>query len=361
MLKSILPAAFAVVLGAFPGAAAAASDASATPGIADANPAAMDGDPVVARGKGFEIRRSELNKKLASTKARSPEVELPPEAEIQVTYHLIETQLVFQKATDAEKAEGKKRADERFAEILTLMTPQEFADRLKATRMTADDLRRMLFTEATADLSLARQLGLTLTDAEINTEIKKHFDNSPGAYDEPPKARIRELVLLTTVGYSSSPLPPNRIKLKQKQIYELRQQVRDGADFAALAVQFNEDFMTKNTGGMRTPFAADDVEWGNLAFAMKPNEVSDVITDSDGYRFFQLLEIVPARKVEFAEVADQIKKNLIGAENKRLAPAYLTRLSKEAGVEILDPGLKQAMAIAGSQAGAAPDPQPEKP
>jgi parvulin-like peptidyl-prolyl isomerase len=86
------------------------------------------------------------------------------------------------------------------------------------------------------------------------------------------------------------------------------------------------------------------MEFGDMAFSMKPNQISDVLTNEDGYRIFQLLEIIPAKKTEFAAIADKIKNALIGDEKRRLAPAYLNQLRKEAGVEILDPSLKAAQA-----------------
>ena len=79
----------------------------------DSNPVAgmapPSGDPVVARGKGFEIRRSQMDQVLATAKANNPQEELPADAEVHVINQLIEMQLVLQQATDEEKAEGKRR------------------------------------------------------------------------------------------------------------------------------------------------------------------------------------------------------------------------------------------------------------
>jgi parvulin-like peptidyl-prolyl isomerase len=138
-------------------------------------------------------------------------------------------------------------------------------------------------------------------------------------------------------------LPADTTEAKHKQILDLYKRVRAGEDFATLARQYNEDPMSKETGG-ELSFRANQTEFGDLAFSMKPNQISDVLTNEDGYRFFQLLEIIPAQKVEFAAIADKIKNALIGEEKRRLAPAYITQLRKEADVEILDPGLKAAQA-----------------
>jgi parvulin-like peptidyl-prolyl isomerase len=258
---------------------------------------------------------------------------------------LIEIQLILQKATDAEKAEGKKEGDLKFTDIAKSLDAQEFARRLKVAGMTADELQLKLVQDATAQLSLTRQLGASVTDADV----KAYFDKHPGALDQPAKARVRELLLLTTAGYSSDPLPFATIQARRTQIFALRDRVRAGEDFTALAKQFNEDPISKDNGG-EFSFRREQMEFGDLAFALQTNQISEVVTNSDGYRFFQLLEIIPAQKAELAAVAGRIKDGLLGGQKRRLAPAYLEKLRTEAGVEILDAGLKAQMVAAEAQA-----------
>jgi hypothetical protein len=189
-------------------------------------------------------------------------------------------------------------------------------------------------------------LGVQVTD----DEAKKYFDDYPGAFDQPKKAHIRELLLYTTLGYTSESLPEDAILAKHQQIYELYRRFQAGEDFAALARQYNEDIASKGAGG-EVSFTADQMEkvMGDLAFSMQAGQVSQVITNGDGYVFFQLLEIIPAKKATFAELADKIKKNLTGEHKRQLAPAYLEKLKQEANVEILDPRLKAMMAGAGAK------------
>ena len=74
-------------------------------------------NPVIVKGKGFEIRRSDLDQVLATAKARYPNDELPSDAAPRALAQLIEIQLVLTRATDAEKAEGMKRAEEKLAAV----------------------------------------------------------------------------------------------------------------------------------------------------------------------------------------------------------------------------------------------------
>jgi PPIC-type PPIASE domain len=323
---------------------------AANPAVAEtkSNSAAALDDPVVARGKGFEIRRSEMDQVLATAKARNPQDELPPDAEVHVINQLIEMQLVLQKATNAEKADGRQNTDVKFKDIVKTLGEPEFERRLKATHTTADGLRLMLFQEDTAQASLTRQLGIKVTDADA----KQFFDDHPGAYDQPETACVRELLLLTTSDFTTSaapPLPAAMIQAKHKQIFDLYKRVRAGEDFAALAKQYDEDPISKDNDD-KLWFRRDQMEFGDLAYSLKTNQISEVVTNVEGYRFFQLLEIRPAQKAEFATLDDRLKNMLIGKQKRALAPVYIRQLRREADVEILDPKLKADNAAAEAKA-----------
>jgi len=351
-MKLILITALTVNLLASPLASAATPDAASATDSSVASPsnttAMPTADTIVARGKGFVIMQREIDQVLATAKAQDPQHELPPDAELHVISQLIEIQLVLQKATDEEKVAGTKNAEEKVAGIMKTLGPVEFDHRLKTTLMTADDLRLKFAEDDTAQTSLTRQLGINVTDADA----KKFFDEHPGAYDQPVLGRVREILLLTTSDFTTSaapPLPPATIQAKRTLIDELLKRVRAGEDFAALAKQYNEDPISKDSGGELT-FKREQMEFGDLAFSMKPNQISDVVTNDEGFRIIQLLEIIPAKKAVFADLDDRLKTMLTGKEKRLLAPAYITQLRKAADVEILDPKLKEAMAAADAQA-----------
>lgn len=318
--------------------------------ITNPEPAAARSNSIVARGKGFEITRREMDQVLATALAKNPDDKLPPDAELRVLTHRIEIHLVLQRATDEEKFEGRKKTDADFPNIVKTLGEAEFCRRLRATGMTTDELRLMLYQEDTAQTSLTRQLGINVTDVEA----KKYFDEHPGVFNEPEKAHIRELLLLTTAGYTSDSLPDSAIQFKHSEIFDLRERVRRGEDFTTLARKYDEDFISRDNGGEYT-FTRNQVEkkMGDLAFSMKLGQISDVITNEDGFVFFQLLEIIPAQKGEFANLAGKIKGALAGAQKQKLAPLYIRQLWRDANVEILDPRLKAERMASDAQAEAA--------
>ena len=157
-----------------------------------------------------------------------------------------------------------------------------------------------------------------------------------------------------------APLPDDQIKAKKKQIDDILKQARAGADFAKLAKQYSEDPGSKDNGGELPPFARASAdpshamvpEFEAAAFSLTNNQISDVVTTQYGYHIIQLLDKTPAKKLALTDklpagdttLADEIKNFLTGQKLQELAPAYIEKLSKSPGVEILDPALKALMA-----------------
>ena len=318
-----------------------ANDPAAATTTNNSKSAAISEDAVVARGKGFKITRRAMEHVMVNSIIANPAVELPPDAEWRILAQLIEIQLVLQKATDAEKAESRQENDVNFTNIMRTMGSR-FEPQLEATRMTADELRLMLFQEMAAQASLTRQLGIQVTDVDA----RKFFEGHPRVYDRPEMAHIRELILLTTSNWKTSdaaPLPDGVIEAKYRLILNLHKRALAGEDFAALARRYNEHPRSKENDDELT-LIRGQMDIGPLVFSMHTNQISEVVTNDGNYCIFQLLQISPAKKAEFSDVADQVKKMLIGKQKQMRGPAYIRKLWKEAGVEILDPKLKAAEA-----------------
>jgi hypothetical protein len=148
-------------------------------------PTTDSNDSVIAKGNGFEIKRSQLDEVMTGMKsaAAAHGQTIPPDQinpiQIQMLNRLIHIQLLLQKATDADKADGKKKADEQLSELLDKAGSQETLDQqLKAVGMTADELRSKVMQEATATAALTRELGVTVTDVEV----KEFYDGHPSDF-----------------------------------------------------------------------------------------------------------------------------------------------------------------------------------
>ena len=83
-------------------------------------------------------------------------------------------------------------------------------------------------------------------------------------------------------------------------------------------------------GTMVEPFA-------KTAFALKPFEISDVITTQFGYHIIKLYEKTPPQRLELAKVKDDLKEQLARFEvQDKMLPDYLKKLKKDASLEYLN-------------------------
>lgn len=360
-MKLVLPAALLATLLALPSAiAATAPTPAATTTATNAKPVdtmtALFGDPVIAKGKGFEIKQSEMDEVVTGIKsaAAAHNENIPPAQmsgiKAQMLNRLIQIQILLQQSTDADKVEGKKKADAQIAALLARAGSQEAFDRqLKAVGMTPAELRTKITQEATATATLTRALGVNVTDAEV----KKYYDGHPADFEQPESAKVQHILLLTINPTTRSPLPEDQVKAKRAQIDDILKKVKAGDDFSKLAEQYSEDPGSKDKGGTLPTFSHGDMvpEFEAAAFVLKTNAVSDVVTTAYGYHIIKLLEKTPTKTLTLTDkvpqseltIADKIKEFLIQQQTQKLAPAYLENLKKTADVEILDPDLKAAI------------------
>jgi parvulin-like peptidyl-prolyl isomerase len=351
-----------------------AATQNATPPAASTNSStdamtALFGDPVIAKGKNFEIKRSELDQVLTGAKANAAAQgqQLPPDFEIQILNQLIYIQLLQQKATDADRAAGQKEADVQFTNILQHFgSPEALQRQLTAVGMTMEQLRAKAVQEAVAKAALRRELNITTTDAEA----MDYFTNHPSEFESPETVHVRHILLLTMDPSTRTPLSADQVAAKRKSIDDLLKRVKAGEDFAKLATQYSEDPGSKERGGELDPFPRGQMvpEFEAAAFSLATNQVSDVVTTSYGFHIIKVLDKSPAKKVALSDkvpssdltVADELKDALTRQKVAKAAPDYVEKLKKETGVEIVDPNLKALSAALEAAMTNAPAVLPDK-
>ena len=347
---------FSIALGtlllAFPTAQAATANAStdATPAGANTNVnlnatmTALFGNPVIARGKGFEIKQSDLDEVMTGIKAAAAmrNQSIPPEQvrtiENEMLNRLIQVQLLLQQTTDADRAEGQRLADLQTKTLLERAGSQEALNRqFMALGMSMDQLRTRLVQEGTAQAALVRQLKITVTDAEA----RQFYDDHPAEFEQPEMVHIEQIFMGIHDPITGTELSDDNKAAKKKQLEDILKRARAGEDFKQLVMQYSEDPTSKAKGGDYTIARGQTLpEFEAAAFSLNTNQISDVVTTTGGYHVIKLLEKLPAKKLDFASVTDNLKKALIQQKSAKLAPAYLATLRKQGGVEILDPDLK---------------------
>ncbi|MGA2029898.1 MAG: peptidylprolyl isomerase [Verrucomicrobiota bacterium] len=361
--KIIFSAALALALFVLP-RAQADSDNSTTNATSDDAMTKLFGDPVVAKGTGFEIKQSQLDKVMVGVKATaamrgqqfSPEQAKLVESEM--LNRLIQIQLLLQQATDADKAAGEDQFEKSLQELKTnqKLTDAEFDQKLSAQlqlqNVTRAEWEKENIDQATVLAVLKRALNLNITDADA----KSFYDAHATDFEQPEMAHVRHILLMTIDPDTRSPLPADQQQAKRKQIDDLLKRARGGEDFATLASEYSEDPGSKDAGGELPPFARGQMvaEFEAAAFSLNTNQISDVVTTVYGYHIIKLLDKIPAKTIEFTGVDTKVAglsggqpvtiRDVLTAQTiQAQAPKYLLGLRKAADVQILDADLKAVM------------------
>ncbi|HEV8413341.1 MAG TPA: peptidyl-prolyl cis-trans isomerase [Bryobacteraceae bacterium] len=142
---------------------------------------------------------------------------------------------------------------------------------------------------------------INVTDEQLRAAYSNALDN----FRMPERVHARH-ILLKTAGKSDA-----EKKALQAKAEDLVKQLKNGADFAELAKKYSEDG-SKDQGGDLGWFTHGQMvaEFDNAAFALKPKEISGVVTSQFGYHIIQTLEKDPAKLKPFEEVKDELAKEV---------------------------------------------------
>ena len=377
MTKSLVLLVAAALLS---GQTRAAEDTAATETKPKATSRATElfGDSVVAKGKGVEVKRSQLDEEFIRVKAQATANNRPLSSEQstllerQILDGLIQLRLLLGKATEADLAKGKEQFTGSMEQARTNrnQTVEEFnqwlAPQLRLLGVTREQWEKQNAEQAAARVVLEREMNVKVTE----DEAKKYYEDNPSKFEEPEMVHVSHILISTQDPATRSDLPDDKKTAKRKLAEDILKRAKAGEDWGKLVKQYSEDPGSKDKGGEYTfarasvdPQRAMVPEFENAAFALNTNQISDIVTTSYGYHIIKLLEKLPAKKESFSGVetksiflkADRqkatIRDILVEQGMTKGFADYMKKLKQEASVEILDEKLK-AVDLSAAEAGA---------
>ena len=164
------------------------------------------------------------------------------------------------------------------------------------------------------------------------TQIQAYYEKNKPAYATPEQVKLRMIVVREG---SSGDVPD--IGSKKELAEEIRDKVAKGAEFDRMAEMYSEDETTQQAGG----------DWGwierntlnekltNVAFSLRPGEVSPVIGIDKTYYIIMVEAKRNATIKPIGDVRDEIEKNLIQQERTKAQERWLDTLRQKAYIKIL--------------------------
>jgi len=118
---------------------------------------------------------------------------------------------------------------------------------------------------------------------------------------------------------------------------DVLRQLRSGASFDELARTYSTD-PSREKGGDMGLFHRGTLndEFEKVARGMKPGDVSDVVQTLYGYHIIRVAEIRPPEQRSYADMGEEIKKDLTSKRCADTAGAWTARLRAGATIELAD-------------------------
>ena len=291
-----------------------------------------------------EILRGDVEryyKKEIAGSAETPSEEEALSLKLNILGELIHNEILVQKAAQLGLLATDSEVENRFTEMKTPFTEDEFQKRLKDQGLTVEqlknDLRRNISIEKLFNKEITSKI--TITDADI-----AHFYevNKPAFNIVEPQYRVAQILVTARPEPQLANLKNddarNDIEARAK-IQRLLQRLKAGEDFAQLAQNYSEDPATVRTGGDLGYFPASALNETDPALrkviqTMKAGEISGTIHTRIGYHIIKLLAKEPAgqRELSDPQVQASIRKRLFDRKDQLLKAAYFEQARNEAKV-----------------------------
>lgn len=163
-------------------------------------------------------------------------------------------------------------------------------------------------------------------------EAKKYYDEHLKEFETPEQVHASHILISTKPADPNG--DPNEAKAQARRKAEgLLKQIKDGADFAALAREHSTCGSSAQGGDLGThPRGAWVKPFEEAAFALKAGEVSDLVETRFGYHIIKVTEHNDAGTASFESAQDDIIKKLLDEKRSTLLREYIASLQENAKI-----------------------------
>jgi len=306
---------------------------------AGCNKEARHAPDVWAVVNGKEIKRDEVDKYYrtrVNPEGQEPSLEESLSQKLNVLDELINNEILLEKAKKLNLEASDGEVEDKFTELKSPYTEDEFQRRLKDQAMTVEDLKLELRRQLSIQKLLNREVvaKITITDQDVSdfyNANKAQFNVAE------PQYHIAQIVV--------TPRKEQQIRNRknddasneaeaQRKVKMLTDRLNSGADFAQLAMDYSEDLNTAGTGGdlgyvPESALNQSDPALKKAVVALKAGQVSQPIQvqPKDGPRILILKLITREspglRAISEPQVQQTIRDTLRNRKEQLLRLAYL--------------------------------------
>ncbi|MEA3415307.1 MAG: peptidylprolyl isomerase [Thermodesulfobacteriota bacterium] len=158
---------------------------------------------------------------------------------------------------------------------------------------------------------------------------KAYYESNPEYFKQPEQVQARHILI--KIG---SKADESQKAQARKKIEKIRKRLQKGEDFAALAKEFSQ-CPSKAKGGDLGYFQHGQMApaFEQVAFALKPGAVSDIVETRFGYHLIKVIGKKPETTIPYKDVKDKLQQHLKREKIQKEVTLYVEKLKEKAKVE----------------------------
>jgi len=323
---------------------------------------------------GKEIKREEVDKYYrtrVNPEGQEPSLEESLSQKLNVLDELIYNEILLEKAKKLNLEASDGEVEDKFTELKSPYTEDEFQRRLKDQAMSVEDLKLQLRRQLSIQKLLNREVvaKITITDQDVTDFYNA---NKPQFNVAEPQYHIAQIVVTPRkeqqLRNRKNDDASNEAEAERK-VKMLMDRLNSGADFAQLAMDYSEDMNTSGTGGdlgyvPESALNQSDPALKKAVVGLKAGQVSQPIQvqSKEGARVLILKLITREspglRGIAEPQVQQTIRDTLRNRKEQLLRLAYLAIARN--GAMVKNYLAEQVMEAAGKLPDAAKTNMPQK-
>ena len=251
-----------------------------------------------------------------------------PKLKNDILNNLIDRELLYQESQKMKITVDSNAVADQMATIKQrFQSPAEFEAAIKELNVSETDIQ----SQISRDLAIRELIDKQVTQKVVVTEeeTKAYYDANPDQFKQPEQVKARHILIKVDPNASETQKAEARQEIK-----EIQQKLQNGDDFAGLAKEYSQgpsnvkggDLGFFRRGQMVKPFE-------DAAFALKPNEISDIVETQFGYHLIKVEEKKPETTLVFTDIKDRLNQHLKEKKIDKEAMEYIEELKKDAKIE----------------------------
>jgi peptidyl-prolyl cis-trans isomerase SurA len=297
---------------------------------------------------GQEIKRDDVDKYYrtrVNPEGQEPSQEESLSLKLNVLDELINNEILLERAKKLNLEASDGEVEDKFTEMKSPYTEDEFQRQLKDRGVSVDDLKRDLRRQLSITKLLNREVvaKISITDQDVTDT----YNANKGQFNVvEPRYRISEIVVTPRkepqIRNLKNDDATNEVEAERK-VKMLEDKLNSGADFAQLAMDYSEDMNSSAMGGdlgyvPESALNQSDATLKRIVMGMKPGQVSPPlpIQSKEGPRIV-ILKLISRespgqRNINDPQVQQTIRDTLRNHKEQLLRAAYLTIARDDARV-----------------------------